>query len=424
MFISKIKNLALIKMPFNGIFMLLALFALSLSSCSDDDADADTVPDVPEEPGELATGVAIIHRIITPESDTWYLSAHETVPETYDVSQALEVGQQGANPAIFDGAVYVANQGTYTKYVVDRTDLSISVGGSFDLTSVGSTQELADPVSFSETEAYFVDYRIGRVIEFNPEAMEIVATYDFDPLPIEGWIPFNPEGFDQFSFGHVRGDDVVICPILTREFNSWTTPNEAQILVFDRNTKQVRYEIDERYTSNDIFPIQLGDGSYIIGPTWHSNLYEDYGDFEEGELVNENLAMRVLRDGTIDPDFGVDYAEILDVDYIRQTTMAFGNDVIVSYWPDGTESGEGPFGIFDNPTEKAVINLDDETSRPFNALTDYSNFFVSGSFEGSNLIIGFGQDGAQNAILRQDGIDDYTILVQAEGQFRDVNQLW
>ncbi|MEN0048204.1 MAG: hypothetical protein AAF806_14175 [Bacteroidota bacterium] len=420
MLFSKIKNVELIKIPYNGIFMLLALFALSLSSCGDDD-----VTDVePKEDEELETGIAIIHRIITPDSDTWYLSAHEEVPATYDVSEALEVGQRGANPAIFGGAVYVANQGIYTKYVVDKKNLSISVGGSFDLTSVGSTQELSDPILFSDTEAYFVDYRIGRVIEFNPEAMEIVETYDFDPLPIEGWIPFNPENLDQFTFGHVKGDDVVICPILVRDFNSWTTPNEAQLLIFDRNTKQVRYETDDRYTTNDIFPIQLGDGSYIIGPSWYSNLYDGYGDFEENQLENENMAIRVLPDGTIDPNFDVDYGEILGVDYIRQTTMAFGNDVIVSYWPDGTELPENWRDLFQIPTQKAVIDLDARTFRPFNSLTDYSNFFVSGTFEDSNLIIGFGQDGAQNAILRQNGIDDYTILVQSDGQFRDVNQLW
>ncbi|MEM6698711.1 MAG: hypothetical protein AAF599_09970, partial [Bacteroidota bacterium] len=308
--------------------------------------------------------------------------------------------------------------------VVDKKDLSISVGGSFDLTSVGSTQELSDPILFSDTEAYFVDYRIGRVIEFNPEAMEIVETYDFDPLPIEGWIPFNPENLDQFTFGHVKGDDVVICPILVRDFSSWTTPNEAQLLIFDRNTKQVRYETDDRYTTNDIFPIQLGDGSYIIGPSWYSNLYDGYGDFEENQLENENMAIRVLSDGTIDPNFDVEYGEILGVDYIRQTTMAFGNDVIVSYWPDGTELPENWRDLFQIPTQKAVIDLDARTFRPFNSLTDYSNFFVSGTFEDSNLIIGFGQDGAQNAILRQNGIDDYTILVQSDGQFRDVNQLW
>ncbi|MEM6846111.1 MAG: hypothetical protein AAF632_28125 [Bacteroidota bacterium] len=424
MLTSKIKNLTLTKIPYSGIFMLLALFALSSSSCSDDDADADTVPDVPEEPGELATGVAIIHRIQTPESDTWYLSAHETVPETYDVSEAREVGQQGANTAIIDGAVYVANQGIYTKYVVDRTDLSISIAGSFDLTSVGSTQELPDPVLFSETEAYLVDYRIGRTIEFNPETMEIVATYDFDPLPIEGWVPFNPTNIDRFTFGCQQGDDVVICPISATEFENWTTPNEAQILVFDRNTKQVSYSIDDRYVISDLFPIQLGDGNYILGPTWYSNLFEVNGDFEAGELVNENLAIRLLRDGSIDPNFDVDYGEILGVEYIRQTTMAVGNEIVVSYWPEGTDPGDEDFSIFDNPTEIAIIDLDTETARPFNALDDYSNWLITGTFEGSNMLIAFGEDGAQNAILRQNSLEDYTVLVESDGQFREVNQLW
>ncbi|MEM0939366.1 MAG: hypothetical protein AAF600_16105 [Bacteroidota bacterium] len=410
--------------------ILLALFTFTLVSCGDDDDDDIVDPD-PNE-GEIESAIFYSWGALSPEGFTQYFGVSEEFPTSIDLSTMIEYGTEEATFAILGDEIFISSAGTYTKYVVDRTDLSISIEGSFDLSGVGVSNdtELPAPIAFSETEAYLIDYTIGRVIEFNPELMEIVEVIEFQPLPVEGWTPFTSSNSFTGVFSAYQGDDAIIAPILNQDFTDWTSPYELQFLVFNRLTNSVTYTRDHSYVSNGIGFIEMPDGAYYLSPDFQGGLLPFYGDHDAAGIPNPYHAIRILRDGSIDPGFDLDLNEILGSNLIRSTNTLVGDEILVTHGTVPDPAPENWRDALNLANMSTIVNYQTGETRPFNApeLDKYNFWNFRGRYQGKNYYGGFppGYPDTENfEVLRQDGIDSYTVVLSVPGgNMEGITELW
>lgn len=408
--------------------MVLAILAGTLISCGDDDEGSDVLP----EDNEIESAALLMYRIVSPEDDAFFIGAFEEIPTEFDLTQYVEVGGEGSSVVALGDDAFVWDGGsTLTKWEIDRMDLSISQGGVLDLSGQGFSGEVGNPVSFSETEAYIFSYDIGRIVEFNPETMEIVETIDFTPLPIEGWTPFTSENALRIVINFVVADGVVLALLQQLDNVDFTSPGEALLFVFDPATNTISYERDNRVPLTNRVFLAHEDGFIYVPPYWAGNFPLFYGGQDPETFASGTTMLRLFPNGTWDPNFSIDFGEILGVDFIRSVPDIVGNEAIVAHWPVGTEPiPEAPFDIFQIPLTASIVNIETGDSRPFTVLDNlgFSSWNPIGFYQGNLYINGFpASDDDQNQLMRQDGIENYTTVLRSRGAsegFRYLAQLW
>ncbi|MEM6736835.1 MAG: hypothetical protein AAF620_12295 [Bacteroidota bacterium] len=407
--------------------IMLAFSTMLFIGCSTDDDD-DMDPDLT---GEIESAVTIVYRIIDSNSDTWFIEAYEDIPNEVDIATVTEVGQRGSTVNPIDGAVLVWNgEGLITKWAVDRTNLDIFQDGTIDIAELGVEGDIGTIVSKSTTEAYLMDNKIGVIVKFNPEVMEVLEVITYTPYNPVGWFPNDPNEPFVNTFQHRLNGDLIIAPFLTGDFNDATAPYEAIMFVFNTLTNEVQFVTDDRIaTGNDRF-ITAPNGNMYYPNSWAAGLLtENNPNHDVSQMPSTSTILRFLPNGTWDQDF---ILEMNDIDpgmlTIWRPQFVVGNEMVVSYWPPNTPldpEGGISLGIFGQTRVAATINLETFESRPFTALDQYNGFNIIGEFDGKTYIGAFPAEGP-GILVRQDGIDIYTeVLTSAEGvQLRQVAQLW
>lgn len=407
------------------ITMFLSVSCIFFLSCSDDD---NTVPNTTgeemememesETSEELESAVFYEYAINTPDGFNKFIGVFEDIPSAIDLTELVELGTGEVSVSVLNGDILVARTTRFTKFEVDRTDLSISIGGTFDISSVGigAEDELNEAIIFSDTEAYLVAYNIGKIVEFNPEIMEIVEVIDFEPLPVQDWRPFTPDA-PQFTnvFDLVKSDNQIIGPILYVDLPSQTFPYQRSFFVFDRTTNQVSYSIEANLGPGNFNIFELEDGTFFNPPqAWSglADLYANHGN----DIPVRTQPVLVRRDGTIDIETLPDFGEILGSSWVFTAQIFVGDEVIVRH---GEPIDPLPDNLFDNAREgnnltNTIVNIVTGETRPFNSLQEYTFFTLAGTYNGQTYLRGINGENGVFVILRQDAIDSYTIVYEDE----------
>ncbi|MEM0939200.1 MAG: hypothetical protein AAGI25_05325 [Bacteroidota bacterium] len=370
----------------------------------------------------------MVYRIQSTGTDSWFIEAYEDIPTEVVISEATQVGQAGTTVNALGDAVFVWNgEGLITKWAVDRTNLDITEDGTIDITSLGVEGDIGTIIKKNDNEAYLIDNKIGTIVEFDPEIMEVVEVINYDAYEPVGWFPSDPTDARVTTFQHRLIDDFIMAPVSNADFSNWNSPYNAIMFVFDTRDNSVEYKFDNRIAgANDRF-ITAPTGEIYQAAGWWTGLLPIAGDHDRETMPSSTGILKFNRDGTWDENFFLDL-NVIDpgTTVLWRPQFVIGNEILVSYWPPETEFSEDDiFGLFNQPRVAAIIDLHTQESRPFTSLDQYNGFNIIGEFKGTTYIGAFPAEGP-NILVRQDGIESYTeVLTSAEGvSLRQVRQLW
>ncbi|MEM1117332.1 MAG: hypothetical protein AAGJ11_12550 [Bacteroidota bacterium] len=410
---------------------LVALLAFTVAACDSTDPDPEPPP-----PDEFDQGFLVAVEVFG-DDGALLINAYSEIPSEVDLSEFIEVGTiDGSAFAIGDGIFVFDGQGLYTKYVVDRSTLEISIDGTLDLTGLGVTGEFGNPIPFSETEAYFIAYTAGQIIQFNPQDIEqgITETISFEPLPLSRFLPVPSSNSGRGVFSFERSGSRIFGPVVNFDFVDFTSPFEAQMFVFDPATNSVSYDIDDRANGLNFLLQPTGDGSYLGAPRETYDTFLRCGDPPSPAPSNDVL-LRVTPQGTFDRNFILDLNDAIDnYQLIRRVELALADEALISYIPD-TETlptcDESFRDVFLLDVERRVVNLRDGSSRAFNSpvVQALNGILPVGTVGGSRYFKGipFPDSGVPSTLLRQDGLESFTTVLTLSSGNESVNafaQLW
>lgn len=409
------------------LMALIGAISVGTMSCGDDDEPA-TMIDPPVE--EAEAGWFMGYRTRVPQGRIWYMEVNESLPSETNQANAVEIGLN-ADIFTFGGGVWTWNgdAATITKWAVDRTTLEFSVTGLLSLASSGITGN-APNIFFSESRAFVSFLADGLVVEWNPEAMEIITIHEVDPLPdLEASFGFYTE-----QTLYRTSDDKVMMPIVFSTPNTvaeFPNPPGAMLAIFDPATGTVEYVRDSRTIANHSTLMEDPvDGSFYMVPNFSNSYWEPYFD-----LTNQPAPYGILRitpEGTIDPDFFVDITEFVDIAFLRSQFFVYDQKFVFSYLDEADyqhpESYADRFASFGRTAD--LIILDMVTGE----VMDFAGFNGSGfdaaffldTVDGVNYFSGFNAATAQGGLLIQNGTDALTTVTTHDGNndFQAIAKLW
>ncbi|MEM8506877.1 MAG: hypothetical protein AAF717_03565 [Bacteroidota bacterium] len=425
------------------IFSVLLLCCLAFSSCNSDDDDnsepdpmtqPDPDPDPDADADELASGWLTGWNLTTPQGRVWYLRVDEAVPTTFDVTSSVELGFNQRPYSFGDNAyVWDSDARTFTKWEVDRTDLSLTPVGIMSLASTGFQSFAAWPTFISETQAFVTNLTEGLIIEWNPSDMTITEVFQVEPL-----LPFYENSrFFGDATSYVGNGKIIIsiaqfapdtcCEIDTSEMG-------ATAGVFDIATKTFEYVKDTRLISGNIrYARDEGSGFLYVYPNDDQSWIAEYFDYDTSAAPSPHTILRLNGDGTFDPNFELDLDELLNIETFGEVVFAFDNKIVLFYWDseDGElpESYEDRQDIFNDVSSRTVVvDLETREVSEFTALDkyDFISFFIN--IEGFNYYIAFSSVESAfdtSFIVRQDAVDTFTELGTYSGAAAAwVDKLW
>ncbi|MEN1783796.1 MAG: hypothetical protein AAGF77_01545 [Bacteroidota bacterium] len=403
-------------------YMILLIFILStmVISCNGDDNDVNddvAVAPQPDEPEELASAWAIGYVVATPQGGVWYLNVSEEIPESLNISNSIELGFNkrvsvfGDNPYVYD-----PDARTFTKWEVNRTDLSASPEAILSLAATGfNPVGNAYPVYVSETQAFSADLAEGLMIEWNPEDMTITEIFQVEPL-----VASQENRNIRTDFPYFKNDKAIL-PIVEQEpstccdFN--TTDIGAIVAVFDVNTKTLEYQKDDRLLATRGTFASDENGTFYFGPDDGNSVIVEYFDINPQDFPSPHTILRLNDDGTIDPNFQLDVDEILEVEVFSQTITILDNKAVINY----IDSNDGQFPesfdnnreIFQTPARTVAIDLTTREVTEFSALEKYDFVAELVTIDSKNYFLAFSSE--ENPFdtshyLLQNSVDDYTEL--------------
>ncbi|WP_163870858.1 hypothetical protein [Myxococcus eversor] len=226
-----------------------AALALSLfAGCNDDDDDKD--PDPTPGTGPI---YAAITQVSADNESLSYVVLTDKVDATTPLSleNAIEVPGRALGSGIAkNGLLYVSSSegAVVTRYTLTANgtlekdkdsqgrDAEVSFQGS-GVSSIGEYQHQFQYVS--ETKAYYVDGRSGKVIVWNPTAMTVTKAITLEGLAVEG-------ALSTFASAPVRVGGKIIIPIGWRPSASIGITKQAGVIVVDTAADTAKIVTDDR----------------------------------------------------------------------------------------------------------------------------------------------------------------------------------
>lgn len=224
--------------------LALALF----SGCGDDDKDPTPDPDNEEGP---------VYAAITQVSADGESQSYIVLTDKVDVTtplvldNAIEVPGRALGSGIAkNGLLYVSSSegAVVTRYKLTANgtlekdkdsqgrDAEVSFQGS-GVSSIGEYQHQFQYVS--ETKAYYIDGRSGKVIVWNPTAMTVTNAITLNGLTVEG-------ALSTFATMPVRVGTKIIIPIGWRPSAGIGITKQAGVVVVDTATDTAKIVTDDR----------------------------------------------------------------------------------------------------------------------------------------------------------------------------------
>jgi len=419
-------NLTIMKqLKKTGIYslMLIAMAMLSITSCNKDDDDIN--PD----PVNAESAIFIGFRVQTPSGNIQYIDVNSSIPEEITIDGAVELGKNQSIYSFGEHPYTWSNDAsTLTKWNVDKTDLSLSVGGVMSLASTGLNEFFGEPVFMSETQAYFTNLPEGKIVEFNPEEMTVTQVHDVTPLSFPGidgdtW-------YTEWDAKIVRSGKIIM-PIGYFAGSDFSTPDGATVATFDIASNTITYNTDSRSMAGTYRKlIDESTGNIYQSPAF-DNPFAAYYTSQTNPLPTQTL-LKINPDGTYDPNFSLDIGDSLNATGINLVSLVFDNKAIVTY------SAESDFQIPQDPADrwnsfnlenitKSTIDLTTGEVKPFTALDNYKLFLPHTIIDGVNYMWARNDinDTEFSYLLRQNSIDSYTEVTElVGGQIRRIRKLW
>lgn len=411
--------------------LLIGMLSIVITSCGDDDDNAVT-PE-PVEPEEASQAFLLGYRTNTPNGQVYYMSTHENIPNSIDISQAVEIGL-GGNTSItsFNGQPYSWNgdAATMTQWSIDKSTLELTVEGILSFGSTGYSGE-AFPIFISETQAYVTRLTEGLVVEWNPSTMEITEVINVPTLPDLG-VEYSPYT-DVVKY---EAGGKIVMPIwigTPRQCCDFDNYDGAMIAVFDPATKILEYKRDNRLLSTGPEFARSDNGDLYVSPVRENSFIEPYFNVDTTQLAKPFNLLRIDQSGNIDPTFEFDIAEVLPITFFRAASGVFNNKFIFTYaddtwqWPDAYDDRFQVFG----GAEFQTVAVDLTTGEVESFSTEFgsvnyratlagTDYFVSTNFDPNTFEVNESKLLVQGSL-----VDDFTEVssIQA-GQFVHIDKLF
>jgi len=177
---------------------------LVAAGCGDDSAtrddDTGTATDntgTGDGDGEPTAQFLVNHALFTPDGSTTFLSLVDSLSAGTEVDTSESIELPGyvivSAPPDRSGTFYIglSDRPLLQRYEVGL-DGTVAVTGEVSFAGLGltSASSLIDPIHYvSPTKAYFVDNATLQVIVWNPQAMEIVGSFELDGLFEDTYVP-------------------------------------------------------------------------------------------------------------------------------------------------------------------------------------------------------------------------------------------
>ncbi|MEM6845128.1 MAG: hypothetical protein AAF632_23145 [Bacteroidota bacterium] len=396
--------------------LLIGILAAGTVSCSEEDDDNGA----PVNPGtEAESGWITAFQVGTPNGRINYLIATENIPESFNITEAIELGigqsisSFGEHPYVWD-----ANARTMTKWSVDKTDFTLSVEGIMSLAATGFSPDFVLPAYISESQAYIFDVLEGIVVEWSPQDMTITEIHQVtSTAPLHD----NPQFFIGATNNYIRNGKVFL-PIRDRgsaeccEIN--TASLKAIIAVFDTETNIMTYETDPRIMFNwDFMPVnEVGD--FLVSSTEESPMVAEYFNVEPSTLPSSTTLLKFNSDGTFDPDFAFDLSEVMDIRAIGRPFSFGSQGVVLSYWDSNDDGYPEVFSDryqHRNASREKIAKVDfnSGTAEDFPTLSKYLFLQPYIEIDGSIIHGSFSLDENEDFVfhfIRQDAFDQFEEL--------------
>ncbi|MEM8940070.1 MAG: hypothetical protein AAGC64_12055 [Bacteroidota bacterium] len=410
------------------MFIILGILSLGISSCNNDDEDSAPVGDGQEK--ESAFIYTYLTR--TPEGEIYYISAHEDIPSQPDISNSVELGFNNTVSS-YGEYVYVYNwdAATITRWEADRVTLKLYVTGLISLANTGISGEIGPAAFVSETRAFYSNLAEGIIVEWNPTAMEIVEVHTVAPLPstlADYWY------YSEWS-PTITKNDKILYPIQRIEPKGcceYIDPAGAMVGVFDLNSNSISYNIDDRLFSAEEFLIEDEVGNKYVLPARRNSIITEYYSFIGVDSLNPNAVLKINDDGAFDQSFNLDLSSLIPIHYFSSASFVFNNKIVLSYvsddnpWPESYDNVYQDFPF--DQTTTVIIDMETEQVEPFTGFNQYvfDNALPFGSLDGVPLIELEDDVNGKEYILKQNSIDNYTLISQIDGggAIQSIDRLW
>lgn len=184
--------------------------------------------------------ILIAERFNTPDGRAAYMGAFAQLPtEPVQVSSLTELGPEGDAFACGGAAFFFnPNAGTITRYDV-RDDLSLEKGKAIDVRSEGIDGWTGAHLCRSSTEAFVLNGRGGRVLEWNPSTMTVTRAFDVPK-------PQVAEGLTLQFFEPIVVGDLAYFSVTATNWDTLAVEPRAILAVFDMAERTLAVDTDDR----------------------------------------------------------------------------------------------------------------------------------------------------------------------------------
>ena len=407
------------------LLSMVLTVGLLLSACKNDEG---TDP----KAEEAKTAWMYFFYNITPQGRISYMDVAEKLPSKPDVKGAVELGLNAWVYSIGE-TVYTldAKAATLTKWDVDKKTLAPKASAVLSYASTGAGNGRFDlAVFYSKTKAYIPNFKEGLLLEMNPSEMKIVKTHKI-PTIIDVSIK---DIYVGNSEGHVINDKLfwtleVVNYSKCCEYNIPTGSRGAIFAVWDPKTETFRYNKDQRLLASDRIPLFDEKGGVYLQPSRGNGTTSHY---LKGTPSAPGLftLLKLDANGNFDPNFSFDLSQALPKmkSYSRASSI-YDNKIVLNYaafdkWP-AAYADRRSF-LRNRALYKSVsVNLQTKEVKPFTAFKDYGEVLQINTVDKKTYFAGFGY-GANftTTVLRQDGFDDYKVIMKHDGGILKVKKLW
>ncbi|MEM1025659.1 MAG: hypothetical protein AAGJ19_18400 [Myxococcota bacterium] len=268
----------------------------SLVACGDDDGNSDgnrtgSSQDAGPGPGDSGGGPTrperaylIGQRFNTPDGRVGYMGIFPELPsEPIEVSGLFELPDAGGRLWVCGENVFQNNGGNnrIEKYLIGD-DLSITPAESLLIGEEGIEGGAFSTVCVSSTQAYMFSRDASRGVEFNPETMVILDSFDIPAPPLEDGLPaaiFEGETIGNLSYFSVRGVN----------FGELRYSTRAIVATFDSSDESWTYTTYDGCASS-INGSRGDDGSFFLDPGSEHGLFLELSEQAE---TTEACSLRI-----------------------------------------------------------------------------------------------------------------------------------
>lgn len=274
-------------------------------------------------------------------------------------------------------------------------------------------------IFLSETVAFISDLSEGKIVEFNPETMEITKTHN---VPIIT----RPANFGAYTVGNLYKGKIIF-PIqwLANACCDYSTPLKATIGIFDPATGILTYDTDERTIGLAPKVYIDGNNAYLVPPSGQNDIIK----YHYGALANPHIVLKLNNDGTIDDSYAKDLSVGLsNVTYFRTSTFVSQNKYFFTY-----SDSEFPKSFDDryNSGEMEFHSVSyDLITNETNSLTFDDKYYIAytlANIDGVNYFRGVYLAGDTNDtdLFVQNSLEDFKAISTIKGgTFSYLAKLW